>query len=156
MVSILLTAVFTTGAFWFVFANYEESNIKDFGQVLATTYNTNGKESLENGYHYDNVRVTLIDAKGNVLYDNSSIDKNAMQNHSDRPEFVQALKDGEGSSNRMSETFNSTTYYYAVKTDDGNVLRVSKSVESLLGIFIQIFPTIIIIIAVVFVICAAI
>lgn len=155
MVSILLTAVFTTGAFWFVFANYEESNIKDLGQVLATTYNTNGKESLENGYHYDNVRVTLIDAQGNVLYDNSSIDKNAMQNHSDRPEFVQALKDGEGSSNRMSETFNSTTYYYAVKTDDGNVLRVSKSVESLLGIFIQIFPTIIIIIAVVFVICAA-
>lgn len=155
MVSILLTAVFTTGAFWFVFANYEESNLKSFGQVLATAYNTNSDSALENKYDYGNIRVTLIDSDGNVLFDNTSVDKSTLQNHSDRPEFVQALQEGEGTSNRMSETFNSTTYYYAVRTDDGNVLRVSKTVESMLGVFMQIFPTIIIIIAVVFVICVA-
>ena len=155
MVSILLTAVFTTGAFWFVFTSYEESNIRDFTQVLTTAYDANGSSVFERNYDYNNMRVTLIDKNGNVIYDSSSVDSNTMQNHSDRPEFVQAIKEGEGSSNRMSSTLNSTTYYYAVKTDDGNVLRVSKTVESMFGVFVQILPAIVVIIVLVFIICVA-
>lgn len=153
MVSILLTAVFTTGAFWVVFTNYEESNIRDFTQVLTTVYEVNGSTALERDYAYNDLRVTLIDDEGNVIFDSSSADSQTMQNHSDRPEFIQAMAEGEGASNRMSSTLNGTTYYYAIKVSDGNVLRVSKTVESMFGVFVQILPAVVVIIAVVFIIC---
>ena len=56
----------------------------------------------------DDLRVTIINHSGNVLYD--SYDKN-LENHSDRPEFQKALKDGKGHTiRRFSET--DKRYYF--------------------------------------------
>ena len=76
-----------------------------------------------------------------------------MPNHSDRPEFQQAIKDGNGSSHRMSETLNKITYYYAEKTADGSVIRVAKTIDSIYGIFLFVIPSILIIMIGVFVVC---
>jgi len=76
-----------------------------------------------------------------------------MPNHSDRPEFEQAIKDGNGSSHRMSETLNKITYYYAEKTADGSVIRVAKTIDSIYGIFLFVIPSILIIMIGVFVVC---
>lgn len=78
-------------------------------------------------------RVTWTDGEGNVLYD-SEADVSELENHSSRPEFVEAKESGEGERMRFSETFSRQTYYYAVRLEDGSILRVSKSMESL-------FPT---------------
>ena len=57
-------------------------------------------------------RVTLISADGTVLYDSAS-DSSKLSNHADRPEVVSALKNGEGSSSRFSETQLIKNFYYA-------------------------------------------
>ena len=44
---------------------------------------------------------------------------------------VQAEKNGKSESIRYSETFAKKTFYYAVKLDDGNVLRVTKGTRLL-------------------------
>ena len=75
-------------------------------------------------------RVTLIRKDGTVLYDSETSPKK-LANHSDRPEFIQAEKNGKSESIRYSETFAKKTFYYAVKLDDGNVLRVGKTVDSI-------------------------
>lgn len=154
MVSILLTAVFSTAAFWFLLKDYEENDLRILTQTIVQTYNTTDSENMEPKYKSDDVRITLIDPDGNVIFDSDeNVDVYSMENHSNRPEFVQALENGYGSSSRISSTLGSTRCYYAVRTDDGNVVRVSKSIGNIFGVFIGIFPSIIFIIAVVFAVC---
>ena len=62
-------------------------------------------------------RVTLVDADGVVLFDNWMADE--MDNHIDRPEIVEARKNGYGSAIRFSKTKNSTTVYAARLLSDG-------------------------------------
>ena len=48
--------------------------------------------------HYEkNIRVTLIDRHGHVFFDNLRKDYSQIANHSNRTEFIQALRTGEGS-----------------------------------------------------------
>ncbi|HQL01246.1 MAG TPA: ATP-binding protein [Smithellaceae bacterium] len=58
-------------------------------------------------------RVTLIDAKGNVLAD-SVLDPSKMDNHLNRPEVQEARVRGEGRSSRFSVSDNTDMFYVAV------------------------------------------
>ncbi len=60
-------------------------------------------------------RITLIDKKGNVLYDSFVEEYHQMENHLDRPEIQKALRNQTGSNIRHSETTNQDYYYYAKK-----------------------------------------
>lgn len=66
-----------------------------------------------------------------------------MENHKTRAEVQQALKNGTGEKIRMSDTVSKELYYYAVLLDDGNVLRVSKSMDSLMWTSLNILPVVI-------------
>lgn len=154
IVSILLTAVFSTAAFWFVFAAEEEADLKVYANTVVRAYNVDSNATISNDYSSQNIRITLISPDGSVVFDSTDgMQVGTMENHSDRPEFKSALKSGTGSSQRMSSTLNSITYYYAIKTSDGNVLRVSKTIGSVLGMFIKIFPAILAIMIWVFAVC---
>ena len=61
-----------------------------------------------------NIRVTLIDKKGRVFFDNLRKDYAHIANHSNRTEFVQALKTGQGATvDRKSNTTNIDYFYSA-------------------------------------------
>jgi two-component system phosphate regulon sensor histidine kinase PhoR len=64
------------------------------------------------------VRATVIAADGLVLAD-SDHDPQTMENHSDRPEFQQALARGEGDAIRHSATIDRDLVYHAVRLDSG-------------------------------------
>lgn len=85
-------------------------------------------------------RITLIDSKGRVMYDNNFSN---LPNHSDRPEFIEALKTGEGSDKRYSSTLEKTSFYCALKLDNGNVLRLANTQKSVFIGFLQILPLLI-------------
>jgi two-component system phosphate regulon sensor histidine kinase PhoR len=59
-------------------------------------------------------RVTVITADGLVLAD-SAHDPETMENHANRPEFIQAMAQGEGSSVRHSHTLDRDLVYRAVR-----------------------------------------
>lgn len=71
-------------------------------------------------------RLTLIAPDGHALYDNYA-DAESMENHLQREEVQEALKGGEGRSQRASETLGKNILYYAVRLPDGNVLRLSRT-----------------------------
>ncbi len=75
-------------------------------------------------------RVTLIAPDGRALYDNYA-DAEAMENHLQREEVQQALTQGEGRSQRASETLGKRILYYAVLLPDGNVLRMSRTNDAI-------------------------
>jgi len=153
VVSILLTAVFSTAAFWFVFSDEQEAEVRQYTDKIVSIYNSDSEIDLSKYYGIGDFRVTLIKSDGSVVSDSVDTDVNSMPNHSDRPEFEQAIKDGNGSSHRMSETLNKITYYYAEKTADGSVIRVAKTIDSIYGIFLFVIPSILIIMIGVFVVC---
>lgn len=63
--------------------------------------------------HFENLRVTLISPKGDILYDNQQ-KAQSMGNHAQRIEVVNALKDGSGYAiMRHSETLKIPYFYYA-------------------------------------------
>ncbi|MBW7846018.1 MAG: two-component sensor histidine kinase [Bacteroidia bacterium] len=62
------------------------------------------------------IRITLIDAKGNVLYDNTVTDFAKMENHANREEIIDASKFGNGSYIRKSASNHHPYLYYAKKS----------------------------------------
>ena len=81
-------------------------------------------------------RVTLIDTDGTVLFD-SVEDENMMGNHSGRPEVIEAEKTGESNISRYSETLRSKTYYTALRLDNGKIIRVSLTTDSVFGVMLR-------------------
>ena len=79
-------------------------------------------------------RITLIETDGTVLFE-SDADASYMTNHLDRPEIQSAIENGTGSDTRYSDTLGSEDYYYAVRLDDGNILRVSIQADSIIALF---------------------
>ncbi len=77
----------------------------------------------------ENHRITLIAKDGAVLYD-SVEDAGQLENHGDREEFIQAVREEYGESFRYSGSLGEQTYYYAVRLQDGSVLRLSSTVSS--------------------------
>lgn len=84
-------------------------------------------------------RITLISPSGEVLYDNFA-NKNNMENHSHREEFILAEQNGTGESCRTSETLSELTYYYAVRLDDASVVRVSNTHDTVFSLCVKMLP----------------
>ena len=87
----------------------------------------------------ENTRVTLIADSGEVLYDSGKREED-LENHLDRPEIQEALKTGSGHDVRRSEILDQDMFYYAVKLDDGTVLRVSKNMGTVFSTAMSILP----------------
>lgn len=65
-----------------------------------------------------NVRMTIIDHSGRVLYDSDVTDYEEMENHIGRPEVKEALRYDNGSSVRRSASTGKKYFYYASNFDD--------------------------------------
>lgn len=84
-------------------------------------------------------RITLIDESGTVVFDNKTALEN-LDNHNDRQEIIEARAYGFGEEERYSDSFLSTYYYYAIMLDNGLILRVSTSINSLLSLIYITLP----------------
>jgi two-component system phosphate regulon sensor histidine kinase PhoR len=73
-----------------------------------------GLHAWVNQMQASGVRVTVITSQGLVLADSQS-DPQTMENHSNRPEVIDALAQGVGHSVRHSVTINRDLVYYAVR-----------------------------------------
>ncbi len=91
-------------------------------------------------------RITWVDGDGTVLYDNEA-DPASMENHRDREEIDEALRDGSGRSTRWSDTLLTYCLYAARLQKDGTILRVSCTQNSILALFLSlIWPTLILLV----------
>ncbi len=74
-------------------------------------------DSFVKGFPRTDIRITIIDFGGRVLFDSEYSNFTEMANHFDRPEIQDALLFNRGSDIRHSESVNRTFYYFAKKYD---------------------------------------
>ena len=89
-------------------------------------------------------RVTWISAEGKVLYDSTG-EQNALENHSSRKEIKEAKKSGTGQDIRLSDTVGKEMLYYAVRLEDGTILRVAKNMDTVWRTALKVLPYMILI-----------
>jgi two-component system phosphate regulon sensor histidine kinase PhoR len=151
----------TRKVFWAIFSETMLVLLVIFGLCTAVTYHyyenqtkiqvKNSIQYISAGVECDGIdylkkinsesRVTLIDTEGTVVFDNQA-DISSLTNHKNREEIKEAMQSGTGESVRFSETMHEKTYNYAVQLNDGEILRLSVTSNTLLSVGWKIFERI--------------
>ncbi len=142
IIVMLLSIFVTVGILYGQFIQQIMEDLKTNVRILKSTEAV--LEYVEKNYapNIDNLRITVIDADGNVKYD-SNVDSKKMENHKNREEVAEALENGSGQAIRKSDTLDKNTYYYAERLENGQVLRAGKEAGSLWQFGMKILPTMI-------------
>lgn len=124
---LLASLIIILGCLYDYFGGLQEKQMQDELTLAAAGLEQSGEVYLTDQHlESKRFRLTWIDAQGNVLYDTKA-DGSSMENHADREEFQQAIKNGFGESSRYSSTLMEKTLYRAQRLADGSVLRISVS-----------------------------
>lgn len=117
-----------------VFYSYSDNQLKEQLRVVESVVENQLAQDDDTAFisnHIDkNVRITLVAKDGTVIAD-SQESANKLGNHLNRQEIQQAIKNGEATVTRHSDTQEKKVYYFAKQLDNGNVLRVSAEAKSI-------------------------
>lgn len=100
-----------------------EEKLDVYTDIISSTisrdipFNINELNKLQKTFPND-LRITLIDTLGNVIYDNTVINYSTLENHSTRPELKLAKENGKGKDIRNSTSTHQPYLYYAKKIDN--------------------------------------
>lgn len=140
------------GALYYYFNKKSAEEFRNEAIFVAQGIETSGAQYLEElsaspRRHSEDVRITWIAGDGTVLYDNYT-DAAKLESHADREEFREALESGSGQSVRYSSTQMEKIIYYAIKLNDGSVLRVSNTQYTVLSVVVVMLSPILLILIV--------
>lgn len=149
LVIMLVCAGLVMGIMYDYMGQKIDEQMADEAILAEEAWLTGGEEFLDRMEDRPDIknRITVIPSDGEVLYD-SVADSSKMENHLEREEVEEALAEGTGKASRTSYTLEEDTRYYAKKTADGNVIRISTSHYSQLGLLLDTFGMILITVAV--------
>ena len=132
VIVLTVSSALTMGILYNYFGKQLVKELRKEAAYLAISVEKEGMEAFDFLPH-EAERVTYIDQDGNVLFD-SVADENAMENHSQREEIKEAATKGHGTAVRKSDTLSKKTLYYALRLEDGSILRVSSEQYNVPGI----------------------
>ena len=140
--AVLLTAALSALGFYRLHEEQAQRQLQNQGRLILA-----GLDSAPRPLDYldalsrtaPDLRLTLIDSGGGVVFD-SSAPADGMENHETRQEVVQARREGFGECARRSDTLGETAYYSAYLRQDGSVLRLGATAQSLTAVFFGSLP----------------
>ncbi len=122
---LIASLVIIVGCLYRYFSDVQGRQLEDELSLAVAAVEKEGRNYLEE-LQSNQYRLTWVAENGEVLYD-TQFDEESMENHADREEIQEALRDKEGKSSRYSTTFLEKTIYCARRLNDGSVLRISVS-----------------------------
>ena len=155
LITLLLTSVLAARVMYSSMTADLHDEVKHEAVFMAAAINNfdNEKEIMSyasyTGKNSDN-RISLINKDGTVFYDNYA-DISVMDNHLDRPEIRSAIQNETGESTRSSDTIGKQIYYYAVRLDSGDILRIAADTKNVIGLLGVSAPRLLIIVLIIFV-----
>lgn len=134
---ILLTSFLLGFVFYKQLTYATQNEIRKTAQLFIESTTDSALEVLRNAS--DALRITLVAPDGEVIYEST---RHPLENHAQREEIQEAMEKGYGEGQRHSSTLGEETYYYAVKLQDGNILRIAKTIRSMENIFRSSLPSV--------------
>ena len=118
-----LSFILITALLYSHFTNEQLDQLRSETRLVAQSL------ALDGTHYFDTLgaadfRITWITADGTIIYDNEA-DTSVMENHLEREEIRDALREGYGESSRYSSTLFERQLYTAQRLPDGTVLRLS-------------------------------
>ena len=145
---LLVTLFMVVGLLYGYFTQVQKEQLQTETALAAQGVSLEGQNYF-NELKMSNVRITWVDNRGKVLYDNES-DAQIMDNHANREEIKEALKDGYGESVRYSKTLTTQALYSAQRLDNGTVIRLSVTRHSILVLLFRMFLPLVLILVLAF------
>ena len=142
VIAALLAVYFTMRVFEGEMADQLKSQLRENLRLIETAYvfDTLGGEPQKLAkFASKDLRITLIDSKGGILYD-SDAEAVKMENHNDREEVIDAFAKGVGEDLRYSSTLQAKVFYFAKRLNDGHVLRLGMRQANLQQVFSKTIP----------------
>ncbi len=141
-------AFLLTMYYYSFYKNNEMQDVRTDCQSFSGLLNMdNPVESLKN-IKSGKTRITLIAQDGTVFADTDA-DPLLMENHLNREEVLEAVNTGKGEALRHSDTIKKVSFYYAIKLDNGYILRTARPLDSISSVFGKTIPMVILIIVVI-------
>ena len=128
----LASVTLIMGILYDYFSRVQLDQLRIEAGLAARGVEENGTDYFD-GLDTQSYRITWIGADGTVLFDSTS-DADVMENHLDREEVKQAIASGYGHSSRYSSTLMERLLYSAQRLNDGSVIRLSITQNSVLTI----------------------
>lgn len=123
-ISVFLVSLFLImGVLYDYFSKMQQNQLKIQTELACQGVSHEGMDYFKD-LDTSAYRITWIDTDGTILYDTDS-EALSMENHLNREEVKQALKNGYGESSRYSDTLTEQLFYSAEKLPDGTILRLS-------------------------------
>lgn len=140
------------GVLYGYFNSMQEDQLREESAIVSEGVQREGLDFLS---EIDNqkTRITWIAADGKVLFDSHG-DATKMENHANREEVKEAIQVGVGKSERFSKTYTEKTIYFAKRVEDGSVVRLSVSQETILSLLYGMIQIILIVLLVALIISA--
>ena len=152
--AIFLTMTLITFVYYDLFRKQVMEDLHAYAVMVGQNQTVGNLQVLTERLDKEEIRITLVGSDGIVDFD-SAADSQQMENHSSRPEIVEAMELGEGQAVRTSETLSQNTFYYAVRLENGSVLRVAKDAGSIFSIFARAVPSLLVVLGLLIVMCLA-
>lgn len=141
--ALLISGILTVAAVYQQTVMNKTAELRQEAEYIQAAVDIAGEKYLN---VMDNVqkstRLTLVGQDGTVLYD-SVQDDTTLENHKNRKEIKGAMENGRGEAVRTSDTLGQKTFYYAIRLQDGTVLRASQTIDNVLPTIRKLLPYII-------------
>ena len=144
MLILLMSFCLTFGVLFSYFESQMFTELESEAGYISYAVKNEGTDFINN-FNEKGKRITWVSSDGTVLADTEAVAEE-LENHADRKEIADALENGKGTSSRYSDTLMQKTLYYAEKLDDGTILRVSTTQNSVVIILLGLLQPLIIII----------
>ena len=144
MLILFLSICLTFGVLFGYFESQMFTELESEAGYISYALKNEGEDFIDNFYE-NGKRITLVSSDGTVLADTYTSAKE-LENHSDRKEIEDAINHGKGTSTRYSNTLMQKTLYYAEKLEDGTILRVSTTQNSVVVVLLGLSQPLVIII----------
>lgn len=132
--ALIFSNVLIAGIMYYQIFQDRKDQVKSEAYYIKKYISIVGMDNVIDEIQMDNKnRLTLIAEDGTVIFD-SMEDARKLENHKNRPEIIEALNsdgNGTGESVRFSKTLGEQTFYYAVLIENGTIIRVAYTTDSI-------------------------
>lgn len=137
--AVLLSVSFSTIVSYRLFQKEVFADLSSFAGLLEEMDVLTQMKKEGFAWPENELRITWIAEDGMVIYD-SYTNETVLENHIDRPEIIEAMQAGEGTSIRKSQTMGRSIFFYAKRTADGTMIRIAKEAGSIWNVYKNTLP----------------